>query len=148
MPRAFSDDLRCRILDAYERKEGSRRALAQRFGVGFDYVRKISRQWRRTRQKERVEQSRYGRSSRMTDAVKEQLRGWLKEQPDRTLAELGELLRASGTEAGRSRISQVLWQMGLRLKKSPSMPANATPKPTASGAMNFLPRSPRSRRRD
>jgi transposase len=41
----------------------------------------------------------------------------VKEQPDRTLAELGEQLRSSGVEVGRSRISQVLWSLGLRLKK-------------------------------
>jgi hypothetical protein len=27
-PKSFSDDLRCRILDAYERKEGSQQELA------------------------------------------------------------------------------------------------------------------------
>jgi transposase len=96
---------------------------------------------------ERVAQSRHGRLSRVTEAVREQLRGWVSEQPDRTLAELGEQLHAGGTELSRSRISQVLHQLGLRLKKSRSMPASATRKPIAGGAKSTLPTSPRSRQR-
>jgi transposase-like protein len=46
MPKALSDDLRCRILEAYARGEGSQRELAQRFGVSFEYLRKVRRQWR------------------------------------------------------------------------------------------------------
>jgi transposase len=134
MPKPLSDDLRCRILAAYQRKEGSQRQLAQRFGVSFEYVRKIHQQWRESGKMERVAQSRHGPRSRMTEAVKEQLRGWLREQPDRTLAELGELLRSSGVVASRSRISQVLRAMGLFLKKKPSTPRSAIPRPTASGA--------------
>jgi len=120
MAKAFSDDLRCRILEAYERKEGSQHELARRFGVGFEYVRKIRRQQRRSGQMERVPQSRHGRRSRFTEAVKEQLRGRLREQPDLTLAELAEKLQASGVEARRSRISQVLQCMGLARKKNAS----------------------------
>jgi len=139
MPRPLSDDLRCRILEAYQRKEGSQRQLAQRFGVSFEYVRKIRRQWRLSGKMERVAQLRHGPQSRITEPVKEQLRGWLREQPDRTLAELGEQLRSSGVEASRSRISQVLWAMGLVLKKSPSMPRSAIRKPTASDAKTSSP---------
>jgi len=79
MPKPLSDDLRCRILDAYEKKEGSQSKLAARFGVSFDFVHKILRLWRRSGKKERVPQSRYGRPSRVTEAVKEQIRGWLTE---------------------------------------------------------------------
>jgi transposase len=147
MPKAYSDDLRCRILQAYQRGEGSQRELSLRFQVSFEYVRKIVRQWRSSGKMERVPQSRHGRPSRIAEPVKERLRGWLREQPDRTLAELGELLRAIGVQAGRSRISQVLQGMGLRQKKSPSTTVSATPRPTASGAKSSSPPSPRSRRR-
>jgi hypothetical protein len=41
MPKALSDDLRCRILQAYLRREGSQAELSRRFGVSFEYVRKI-----------------------------------------------------------------------------------------------------------
>lgn len=139
MPKPLSDDLRCRILEAYQREEGSQQQLARRFGVSFEYVRKIRRQWRLSGKMERVLQSRHGPESRISEAVKEQLCGWLKEQPDRTLAELSEHLRRSNVEASRSRISQVLCGLGLRLKKSPSTPRSATPRPTASGAKSSSP---------
>ena len=147
MPKPLSDDLRCRILEAYQRKEGSQRELAQRFGVSFEYVRKIRRQFRKTAKMERALQSRHGPLSRITDLVKEQVRTWLREQPDRTLAELGELMRASGVVASRSRISQVREKMGLVLKKSPSTLSSAIQKPTASDAKTSLPKLRRSRQR-
>src|ERR1019366_2184398 len=147
MPKPLSDDLRCRILSAYARREGSQQELARRFGVSFEYVRKVRRQWRLNGQMERIPQSRHGPLSRMTEAVKDRLRGWLKEQPDRTLGELGEQLQGWGVGVSRSRVSQILQQMGLRRKKSRSTPRSATPRPTASGGKSFLPSLPRSRRR-
>jgi transposase len=117
MPKPLSDDLRCRILRAYARQEESQAELARRFGVSFEYVRKVRRQWRLSGRMERVPQSRHGRLSRITTAVREQLRDWVREQPDRTLAELGEQLQAQGVAVSRSRISQILQQMGLRRGK-------------------------------
>jgi len=147
MAKPLSDDLRCRILQAYERKEGSRRDLARRFGVSFEYVRKIGRQRRRSGQMERVPQSRHGRLSRFTEAVKQNLRSWLREQPDLTEVELRERLAGSGVQAAKSRVGQVLRQMGLRRKKSRSTPPNATLRLTSSGVKSSSPRSRRSRRR-
>ena len=43
MPNPLSDDLRCRILQAYLRGEGLPAELSRRFGVSFEYVRKIRR---------------------------------------------------------------------------------------------------------
>ncbi len=120
MAQPFSDDLRGRILEAYERKEGSQQELARRFGVSFEYVRKIRRHWRRNGQKQRVPQSRHGRLSRVTDAVKERMRGWLHEQPDLTEAELRERLADSSVQVSKSRVGQVLRLMGLRRKKNAS----------------------------
>ena len=147
MPKPLSDDLRCRILEAYARHEGSQQEVARRFGVSFEYVRKVRRQWRPSGRMERVPQPRHGPPSRMTDAVKEQLRGWLREQPDRTLAELSEQLLGSNVAVSRSRVSQVLQQMGLRRKKSRSTPPSATPKPTSRGAKSSSPVLPQSRRK-
>ena len=120
MAKPFSDDLRCRILEAYERKEGSQQQLARRFGVGFEYVRKIRRQLRRSGQKKRLPQSRHGRLSRFTNAVQERLRIWLREQPDLTEMELRERLAGNGVQASKSRVGQVLRQMGERRKKNAS----------------------------
>src|SRR5260370_21723944 len=60
MGRAFSDDLRCRILEAYARGGVSLRLLAERYAVSFEYVRKIRKQQLRSGRLERVRQRRHG----------------------------------------------------------------------------------------
>jgi len=44
MARAFFGDLRCRILRAYETGKVSLRELVERFGVSWEYARKIRKQ--------------------------------------------------------------------------------------------------------
>src|SRR2546423_11420413 len=50
MPRSYSDDLRCKILLAYEAGEGSLEELAEDFGVSYGYTKKIRQQQRRSGQ--------------------------------------------------------------------------------------------------
>ena len=88
MAKAYSDDLRCKLLTAYDRGQGSLRVLAELFSVSFDWAKKVSRQRLRTQQMERVAQSRHGVVSRITPAMEAELLRQLREQPDRTLAEL------------------------------------------------------------
>src|SRR3990172_8472781 len=91
MAKAYSNDLRRKLLQAYDRGEGGLRELAARFGVSTPWAWKISSQRRRTGQIERVEQ-RHGPRSRVTAEVAARLRSLLREQPDRTpeLLELHE----------------------------------------------------------
>lgn len=126
MAKAYSDDLRRKLLQAHDRGEGSLAELARRFGVSVPWAWKISRQRRRTGRMERVEQ-RHGPPSRMTAAVQASLRGLVRQQPDVTLVELQQGL----WESERIRVSfqhlwRVLQKMGLRLKKSHSTPKNRT----------------------
>ena len=78
MPKPLSDDLRCRILSAYARHEGSQRELVRRFGVSFEYVRKVRKQWRLSGQMERVEQRR-GTPRKLSSSQLETLRGLLSQ---------------------------------------------------------------------
>ena len=122
MAKAYSDDLRRKLLEAYDRGEGSLRELAKRFGVSVPWAWKISRQRRRTGQMERVEQ-RHGPRSRITAEVQASLRGLVRQQPDATLVELQQRLWAS-ERIGISvqHLWRVLQSLGLRLKKSRSTP--------------------------
>ena len=52
MAQSYSDDLRCKFLEAYEAGGGSLRKLAQQFGVSWGYGKKIVAQQKRTGQKE------------------------------------------------------------------------------------------------
>ena len=94
MGRAYSDDLRLRILAAYERREGSCRVLAARFGVSWEYVRKIHQQHIRNGHRQRLIQSRFGVRSRVTEQVRAHLLALVESQADITIAELRERIEA------------------------------------------------------
>ncbi len=96
-------------------------ALAERFAVGFEYVRKIRKQQVRSGQMERVPQARHGPASRVTAAVQQQLRGQVREQPDLTLSELQQRVRKiAGVELSKSLLWLWLQRLGLRVKKNRS----------------------------
>ena len=117
MPKAYSDDLRCKLLEGYEAGAGSLQKLAVQFRVSWGFAKKIRRQQLATGQKERPVQKRHGPMSRISAAMQEKLRAWLQEQPDLTEAELQERLASQGVHVVKSRVGQVLRQMGLRRKK-------------------------------
>jgi len=122
MAKAYSDDLRRKLLQAHDRGEGSLRALAKRFGVSVPWAWKISRQRRRTGQMERREQ-RHGPRSRITAAVQASIRGLVRQQPDATLLELQQRLWArEQLPVSLQHLWRVLQRMGLRLKKNRSTP--------------------------
>jgi transposase len=146
MAKWYGDDLRRKLLQAYDRGEGTLEQLAGRFSVSTPWAWKISAQRKRSGQMERVEQRR-GTVRKVTAEVEQQLRGWVQAQPDLTLAELQQKLeKARHLQVSIGRLWQVLRQMGLRLKKSHSTPANATRKPTSSGAKPSSKPSAGSRR--
>jgi transposase len=64
-----------------------------------------------------------GPSSKLTDAMRQDVRNWIAKQADLTLAELQvRLYEHWDLEISLSRLWMVLPQMGLRLKKSRSTP--------------------------
>jgi transposase len=135
MARAFSDDLRCRILRAYERGGVSLRQLAERFGVSWEYVRKMRKQQLRTGRMERVVQRRHGPASRVTPEVQQQLRDQLRGQPDLTLWELQRRLQKQKQILfSKSLLALWLQRMGLRRKKNLSTPKSKTRKKDGGGA--------------
>ena len=120
MAQPISDDLRSRILDAYEAGAGSLLALSAQFRVSWGYIKKIRMQQVRSGEKLRPPQRRHGPVSRMTAEVQQQVRDWVCAQPDLTEAELCERLAGMGVQATRSLVGRLLRRMGLRLKKNPS----------------------------
>lgn len=126
MAKAYSDDLRRKILEAYTAKEGTIAAIATRFRVSIGYVKKILRQYRRTGKMERIPH-RPGRKPLLTPPIREQIRVWLKAQPDLTLVEMQEKLRqGEHLKVSLPSLWVVLKNMGLRLKKSRSTRRNKT----------------------
>ena len=60
MAQPYSDDLRCKLLEAYAAGVGSLRELAAQFRVSWGYSKKIRAQQVHTGQKERPVQLRHG----------------------------------------------------------------------------------------
>ena len=134
MARAYSNDLRRKLLEAHEQGQGTLEELAEEFRVSLGFAKKISAALRRTWRMERTEQ-RHGRINQVTALVQERLREWLRQQPDRTLGELQRQLREQmQVSVSVPRLWVVLRQMQLRLKKSRSTPRSRTLRKTGSAA--------------
>jgi transposase len=126
MAGAYSNDLRGKFLQAYEKGKGTLQELAERFAVSVGWAKKISARRTRTGQIDRPPWRR-GPKSRVTPALEEWLREQIRRQPDLTLMELQQQLQqARGLRLSIGRLWLALQQMGLRLKKSHSTPRNKT----------------------
>lgn len=142
MARAYSDDLRGKVLAAYAAGRGTFKELAERFGVSYGWVAKIHAMELRNGSRLRPPQRSRGRQSRIDAGL---VRSLVKRRPDIVLRELQQEMREAGTAVSIAHLARVLRRLGLRLKKSRSMPPSATPKPTASAAKPLSSGSRRSR---
>ncbi|MGH9560165.1 MAG: hypothetical protein ACRD3S_01820 [Terracidiphilus sp.] len=132
---------------ASEGGEGSCRVLARRFGVSWEYVRKVRQQRKKYGRIARQPQSCYGVPSRMTERVKAHMRALVQAQADITIDELREKLAAEqSVRASWSSVQRWVKKLGLRLKKSRSTPPRGTRKRTRNDAGSSSRVSGRSRR--
>jgi transposase len=146
MGKTLGDDLRRKLLFAYDQGEGSLEELASRFLVSVGWAKKISAARNRTGQAERVVHH-PGRKPAVAIEKHSQVKSWFVAQPDLTLAEVQQkLLGEAGISLSLPQIWKLLRKLGLRLKKSRSTPPSEIPKPTANSARSLLSASQRSRR--
>jgi transposase len=87
MPGAYSNDLRQKFFEAYDRGETSLPELAQRFGVSESWAQKLSARRSKTGQIG-IGAWRHGPQGRVTPAIELWMREQLRRQPDLTLPEL------------------------------------------------------------
>ena len=118
MASAYSDDLRRKFFEAYQRGDGSLAVLAGRFGVSVSWAEKLMRTQRQTGRVERPPGGKRGPASKLTAELRERIRAWIEARPDLTLAELQlRLWERQELEVSLSRLWTVLDEMGLYLKK-------------------------------
>src|ERR1035437_5251390 len=118
MAKVYSDDLRRKLLEAHQRGEGSLPSLAARFSVSVGWAKKDSRSLLHAGQMERSPGAKRGRTSKLTEQVREHLRAWITSQADLTLAELrARLAQELALSVSVGRLWTVLGEMDLRLKK-------------------------------
>lgn len=118
--QTYAQDLRDRVLAA---DDLSARQAAERFAVSASYV--IKARQRRARTGAVTPRPQKPCQARKLVHLHEVLRQRVAEVQDATLAEHREwLAEAHGVVVGLTTIWKTLTQLGLTLKKSPSVPAN------------------------
>jgi transposase len=101
--------------------------LAALFGVSVAWAKNVSSRFLHTGRMERPAGGKRGRRSKVTAEALEYLALRVKEQPDRTLAKLQEDLEQEyGIQIRHSQLWVILKRLGLRFKKSRSVPSNRT----------------------
>src|SRR3954466_1973228 len=122
--QSLSNDLRQRILDAVDNKEGSRRKLALRFKVNTSTITKSLRLRRQTGSCEPRPHA-GGVAPTLDGDALQRLRGLVEKTPDATLE---VLRRKMGVSGSRMIICRALQKLGLPLKKeSPHASERDTP---------------------
>ena len=146
MGKPLGDDLRRKLLLAYDQGDGTLEELASRFLVSVGWAKKISAARNRTGQAERVPHK-PGRKPHAGIETHQQLRTWFVEQPDLTLAEVQQKLRSeAGVSLSLPQVWKLLRKLRLRLKKSRATLLSEIPKPTVNSARSLSLVSRRSLR--
>jgi transposase len=115
--KAYSLDLRQRVVAAYERGKGSIAAVAEQFNVGQTFVKKMLRQ-KHERGSVAPLAHGGGRQPSLSDKEHRLLRQKVKAQPDVSLSELQEHLESTAqVTVSRPTIHRSLRASGLSRKK-------------------------------
>ncbi len=124
--KAYSNDLRRKIVSAYERGRRSQREIAELFGVSPATVRNFVRRNRERGSPDELPRS-GGAPARIGLEARAELRLLIASAPDSTLAEAREHLeREAGVRVGLPAVCRALAKLGLPRKKSRSTQLSAT----------------------
>jgi transposase len=93
--KAYSHDIRLRIINTYQNGEGSRRQITARFHVSLSFVRGLLCRLRQTGSTEPKPHG-GGPAPRIDERALELVRGLLREDPGATLGELCERMASRG----------------------------------------------------
>jgi transposase len=123
--KAYSDDLRRKIIAAYENNDYSQQQVADLFGVSPATVRNLVRRKRETGSPDALPHA-GGRPSALHDKARLFVQDLLKENNDLTLAELRlKVERKHKQKVSLPTLCRLLQALRLPRKKSRSTPANA-----------------------
>lgn len=125
--KAYSLDLRQKVIDAYNAKEGSQRQLGQRFSVSLSFVRDLLKRYREDGTLAPREHG-GGATAKLNAEQVALVERLVEEDNDAILVELCERLeQQSGVRVSRATMGRLTQRLLLTRKKSHSMPVNETP---------------------
>ena len=120
--RTYSMDLRDRVIAACDSGRGTRREVAERFGVSTAWIRRLLQRRRETGQYGPL-QTKRGRKPAFSGPALQQLERLVAEQPDATLAELRQ---RCGVACSLVAVCKTLRRLGYRRKKRRFGPLSKT----------------------
>lgn len=124
--RAYSQDLRERVIQALESRDGSQAEIAERFGVSIAFVERLWQRWRATGSCAALPHA--GGPPRRLQGWEAVVREAVAADPDITLAELcAQVVQGAGPAVSRKTMCVELQRLALPRKKSRCMPLNETP---------------------
>lgn len=127
--KPYSIDLRQRVVDAYERKEGTREELAVRFEVGVASVNRWIRLHRTTGSVAAKPNPAGKANAIVKEEDRELIAAWYKEQPDMTYEELAErYTKERSRPIARSTMGAAVLRLGITRKKRRFTPRSETVK--------------------
>jgi transposase len=142
--KAYSLDLRQKILRACDQRLGSQRAIATLFGVSQSFVEKLRRRRRETGDISPRPHA-GGRRAICDASAMAHVRQLVHEHPDATLAELATQLEAQhGLRVSVPTMGRIVLHLQLPRKKSRSTPMSATPTGSSRHVQPIRKRSRRS----
>lgn len=122
---ALSVDLRTRVVQAYQNKEGGYQQIADRFGIAICSVRR----WVALKRENGAVNKRphKGRQAKISAEQLPQLEALVEAKPDRTALELShQWSNMHNIEIHRSSMVRALQRLKMTVKKRPSEPQNET----------------------
>ncbi len=120
--RAYSNDLRERVVAACDARDGTREPIAARFSVSIRWVRNLLRRRRQTGSIAPKPRG-GGRASAFDEAAAARLRAAVRADDDATLEELRQV---TGVACSVPAVHRALARLGITRKKSPSGPPSRT----------------------
>ncbi len=120
--KAYSSDLRRRIIQAIQDNEETQPLIAERFSVGLSFVEKLWHRFRETGSYQALPHS--GGRARLLKNDELLIRLKVGEQPDITLLELAEYV---SEQSGHKAVSEVVMWGALERMKLPRKKSRSTP---------------------
>jgi transposase len=128
--KAYSEDLRAKIVEAYLQQEGSIRHLAKRFKVSARFVWGLLNRFRRTGSVARKAHG-GGNPPRIDASQYDIVRAFVKQTPDATLQELcAHVADTCHITPSQSSLHRTLAKLKLTRKQRPIAPQSGPPQPS------------------
>lgn len=116
--KAYSIDLRQKIIDAYYSQPISQRQLALQFGIALSFLQKLLKQYRQTGD---VAPKPHGGGGqlKLTAEQLETLAELIEQKNDATLEELGQMLEEkTGVKVSRATMGRMTQRLNMTVKKN------------------------------